>query len=137
MNKHASLYYETFSFPLHTFTIQRNYIPIMQYYSRIAGFRTNTVTAKAYKMDAFGDIYVITALMNFYLMTNDHPPIIIYDEDKKLYYECLQKYDEAEDLKPVYEFLIYETEKTWKKALELADDMKLERRSLSDFTKGM
>lgn len=29
----------------------------------------------------------------------------------RLYYKCLQKYDEAEDLKPVYEFLKYGTEK--------------------------
>lgn len=73
-------------------------------------------------------------LMNFYLMTHDHPPLIIYDEDKRMYYECLQKYDEAEDLNPLYEFLKYETEKTWEKILTLTEGIKPERKGLSDFT---
>lgn len=45
-------------------------------------------------------------------MLHEHPPLIVYDEDKGLYYECLQKYDEAEDLNPLTQFLQYETEKT-------------------------
>ena len=76
-------------------------------------------------------------LMNYYLMTHNHPPLIVYDEDKRMYYECLQKYDEAEELNPLYEFFKYETEKTWEKALALADGMKLERKDLSDFTQSM
>ena len=70
-------------------------------------------------------------LMNYYLMTHNHPPLIVYDQDKQMYYECLQKYDEAEELNPLYEFLKYETEKTWEKALALADGMKLKRKGLS------
>ena len=66
-------------------------------------------------------------------MTHDHPPLIIYDEDKRIYYACLQKYDEAEELNSLYEFLKYETEKTWKKALALAKGLKTERKGLSDF----
>lgn len=57
-------------------------------------------------------------LLNHFLMINEHPPLIIYDEDKRFYYEALEKYDENEDLAPLYEFLKYETEKTWKKTLE-------------------
>ncbi|NLC45214.1 MAG: Fic family protein [Clostridiales bacterium] len=72
------------------------------------------------------------AIMNYYLMINNHPPLIIYDEDKRLYYECLQKFDESDDLNPFYEFLKYETEKTWKKALERSKGMKQERKGLSD-----
>jgi hypothetical protein len=34
----------------------------------------------------------------------------------------------------MYEFLKYETEETWKKALALVDGMKQERKDLSDFT---
>ena len=60
-------------------------------------------------------------LVNYYLMINNHPPLIVYDDDKHLYYECLQKYDEAEELDPLYEFFKYETEKTWNRALDLAD----------------
>ena len=76
-------------------------------------------------------------LMNYYLMTHNHPPLIVYDEDKRMYYQCLQKYDEAEELNPLYEFLKYETEKTWEKALELAEGMKPERKGLSDFNQSM
>lgn len=54
-----------------------------------------------------------------------------------MYYECLQKYDEAEELNPLYEFFKYETEKTWKKALALADGMKPEHKGQSDFTQSM
>ncbi len=72
-------------------------------------------------------------LMNYYLMIHNHPPLIVYDEDKRIYYECLQKYDEAEELNPLYEFLKYETEKTWVKAMNLTNDIKHNRKSLKDF----
>ena len=83
---------------------------------------------------ADGNGRVGRTLMNYYLMTHDHPPLIVYDEDKRLYYKCLQKYDEAEELNPLYEYLKYETEKTWGKALALSDGIKPERKGLSDFT---
>jgi len=86
---------------------------------------------------ADGNGRVGRTLMNYYLMTHNHPPLIVYIEDKRMYYECLQKYDEAEDLNPLYEFLKYETEKTWGKALALADGRKPERKGLSDFTQSM
>ena len=57
-------------------------------------------------------------LLNYYLMTHNHPPLIVYDQDKKLYYECLEKYDAEETIAPLTEFLKYETEKTWEKTLE-------------------
>ena len=54
-------------------------------------------------------------LLNYYLMTHNHPPLIVYDQDKRLYYECLEKYDAEETIAPLTEFLKYETEKTWEK----------------------
>lgn len=57
-------------------------------------------------------------IINFYLMTHNHPPFIVYDEDKQMYYECLQKYDDDELLEPLYEFFKYEIEKTWKDTFE-------------------
>ena len=75
--------------------------------------------------------------MNYYLMTHNHPPLIVYDEDKRLYYDCLQKYDEAEELKPLFKFLKYETCKTWEKALQLSEGQKSERKNLNDFTPKM
>jgi len=70
---------------------------------------------------ADGNGRVGRTLLNYYLMINGHPPLIVYDEDKRLYYECLQKYDEKAEINPLYEFLIYETGKTWEKAAALAD----------------
>jgi hypothetical protein len=70
-------------------------------------------------------------------MVNNHPPLIVYDEDKRLYYESLQKYDEDEELSALYEFFKYQVEKTWKKAMALANDVKQERKGLSDFTQNM
>lgn len=71
---------------------------------------------------------------NYYLMIHDHPPFIVYDEDKHLYFQCLQKYDETEELNPLYQFFKYETEKTWARALALANGEKQERKGLADFT---
>jgi len=42
-----------------------------------------------------------------------------------------------EELNPLYEFLKYETEKTWKKALALAGGEKPAHKGLSDSTRGM
>lgn len=86
---------------------------------------------------ADGNGRVGRTLMNYYLMTHNHPPLIVYDEDKRMYYEGLKKYDEAEELNPLYEFLKDEAEKTWEKALALADGMKPERKGLPDFTRNM
>lgn len=86
---------------------------------------------------ADGNGRVGRTLVNYYLMTHNHPPLIVYDEDKRLYYDCLQKYDEAEELKPLFEFLKYETGKTWEKALQLSEGQKPERKSLNDFTPKM
>ncbi len=65
-----------------------------------------------------------------------HPPLIVYKEDKRMYFECLQKYDEGEELNPLYGFFKYETEETWERALTLVEGMKLERKGLSDFIQG-
>jgi len=86
---------------------------------------------------ADGNGRVGRTLMNYYLMTHNHPPLIVYNEDKRIYYECLQKYDETEELNPLYKFFKYETEKTWEKALALANGVKQERKGLSDFTRDM
>ena len=76
-------------------------------------------------------------LMNYYLMLRNHPPLIIYDEDKRLYYECLQKYDESENINSLHEFFKYEAQKTWEKPLDLAEGLQQERKGLSDFTQSI
>ncbi len=61
-------------------------------------------------------------LLNYYLMTHDHPPIIIFEEDKKAYYEALRLYDKQETIEPMHEFLLRQTEKTWGKWLPSPQD---------------
>lgn len=57
-------------------------------------------------------------LMNYYLLTHDHPPVIIYDEDKAAYYAALERYDKDEEMQPMHDFLVQQTEKTWEKTLD-------------------
>jgi Fic family protein len=83
---------------------------------------------------ADGNGRVGRTLMNYYLMTHDHPPLIVYNEDKRMYYEFLEKYDEIEELNPLYEFFQIETKKTWGKTLALAEGTGWERTGLSGFT---
>lgn len=64
---------------------------------------------------ADGNGRVGRTLMNYYFMIHDIAPIIIYNEDKKLYYEALEAFDTNEDLNPLYQFIEYEQEKTWTK----------------------
>ncbi len=54
-------------------------------------------------------------LMNYYLLIHNIKPLIIYEEDKNLYYECLDKFDSQDDISSLREFIKYEQEKTWKK----------------------
>ena len=67
---------------------------------------------------ADGNGRVGRTLLNYFLMIRDHPPIIIYDEDKSVYYAALEAYDENEDILPMYDFLRRQTERTWEKALD-------------------
>jgi Fic family protein len=76
---------------------------------------------------ADGNGRVGRTLLNYYLMVNNHPPLIVYDDDKRLYYESLQKYDEDEELSALYEFFKYQVEKTWEKAMSLGNYVKQER----------
>lgn len=57
-------------------------------------------------------------LLNYFLMIYGHPPIVIYDEDKREYYAALEQYDREQDFQAMYRFLQKETARTWEKALE-------------------
>lgn len=67
---------------------------------------------------ADGNGRVGRTLLNYYLMIHNIKPLIIYDEDKKEYYNCLTIYDEKEDIKPLKEFLNNSQKKTWSKKKE-------------------
>lgn len=66
---------------------------------------------------ADGNGRVGRTLLNYLNMINNIPPVIIYDEDKKYYYECLEKYDTDDDISSLEEFFEYEMEKTWQREL--------------------
>ncbi|MBC3889216.1 Fic family protein [Acetobacterium paludosum] len=67
---------------------------------------------------ADGNGRVGRTLLNYFLMINNLPPLIIYDEDKKLYYEALEAYDKTEIIDPLYKFLEYESIKTWNRQIK-------------------
>lgn len=54
---------------------------------------------------ADGNGRVGRTLLNYFLMTHGHPPIVIYDEDKREYYAALEQYDREQDFQAMYEFL--------------------------------
>lgn len=68
---------------------------------------------------ADGNGRVGRTLLNYWLMINGYPPTIIYEEDRRAYYDALQAYDEQEDLEPLTKFFQQETIKTWERAMEL------------------
>lgn len=70
---------------------------------------------------ADGNGRVGRTLLNYWLMINNYPPMIIYEENKRSYYQALQMYDEQEVIDPLVEFLEGQTEKTWDRAMGFAD----------------
>lgn len=85
---------------------------------------------------ADGNGRVGRTLMNYWLMVSGHPPLIVYEEDRRDYYAALQQYDEAEELAPLYDFLKEQTAKTWTKALERNRGVKRPRKGLHDYKGG-
>ena len=54
-------------------------------------------------------------LMNYLLMLHDHPPLTVYDEDRKGYYRALDAYHAGLDIEPLRTFIEQQTVKTWRK----------------------
>ncbi len=52
-------------------------------------------------------------VMNYHLMLNSHPPIILFEEDRKKYYKALEQFDRKKDSEPLTAFLTAQCEKTW------------------------
>lgn len=70
---------------------------------------------------ADGNGRVGRTLLNYWLMINNYPPMIIYEENKRQYYEALQQYDEQENIDSLVAFFEGQTEKTWDRTMGLAD----------------
>ena len=82
----------------------------------------------------FGNELIERVLVNYFLMINDLPPIIIYNEDKKYYYLALEKFTTKEDISLIVEFLKYEMIKTWEKTLDRKYQVnKLRKKKLCDY----
>ena len=56
--------------------------------------------------------------MNYFLLQNGHPPIIIHEENRKSYFLALESWDTEQNLSPLKDFLKEQTIKTWKKNLD-------------------
>ena len=87
---------------------------------------------------AAGNGRVGRTLLNYFFMIHDHPPLVVYDEDKTEYYAALQGYDENEDIDALIVFVQMQAAKTWAKSISLAEgEPPQQRKSLSDFAQEM
>lgn len=92
----------------------------------------NVLTAAAYFHAKFENIHpfadgngrVGRLAMNYLLVLHGHPPVVIHEEDRKAYYAALEAWDNRQELAPLREFLIGQTEKTWEKQISRAEGMK-------------
>lgn len=98
----------------------------------------NALVAAAYFHAKFENIHPFSdgngrvgrLLMNYILLIHNHPPITIYEEDRKDYYTALEKFDEKLELNNLIDFLKSQLVKTWEKQLDKSN----QKSSLSDFT---
>lgn len=51
--------------------------------------------------------------MNYLLVTNGHPPVVFYEQDRLGYFMALKIWSERQDLEPMRNFLVIQTKKTW------------------------
>ena len=51
--------------------------------------------------------------MNYLLVRRGHPPVTIFAEDKRVYYDALEAWDTRQDLEPLKQVLREQTVKTW------------------------
>ncbi|MFZ2755348.1 MAG: Fic family protein [Atopobiaceae bacterium] len=56
-------------------------------------------------------------LMNYILLAGGHPPVVIYDEDRRAYFDCLEAFTSDGDLQPFKRFLMAETLRTWRESI--------------------
>lgn len=54
-------------------------------------------------------------LLNYILLANDLPPIILFDRDRNQYYLALEEFTESQEIQKMVDFLEMEAEKTWLK----------------------
>lgn len=67
---------------------------------------------------ADGNGRVGRTLLNYWLMRQQLSAAIVYEENRRAYYDALQAYDEQEDLTPLVQFLEAQTVKTWSRNMD-------------------
>ena len=90
---------------------------------------TNILAAAAYFHARFEDIRPFSdgngrtgrLAMNYFLITNNHPPIIIHEEDRTGYFSALEEWDESHVLDPLIDYLEGQTIKTWEEEIRKED----------------
>lgn len=89
----------------------------------------NALTAAAYFHAKFENIHPFAdgngrtgrLAMNYFLVTHNHPPVIIHEEDRREYYAALEAWDCRQDLDPLRDYLREQTAKTWEKQIARAE----------------
>ncbi len=66
-------------------------------------------------------------LMNYLLIGNNLPPIILFQHDRSEYYEALEYFDDTQEIDKLVKFLEKEAYKTWEK------DYSIKYKKLADF----
>ena len=100
-----------------------------------------TLTATAYLHARFEHLHPFAdgngragrTLVNYYLMQHDHPPMVIYEEDREQYLAVLAAYDMREDLEPLENLFRQMTEKTWKLQLMQLEEQSRGHKPLAAF----
>ena len=100
----------------------------------------NALVAAAYFHAKFENIHPFSdgngrtgrLLMNYFLLLHDHPPIIIHEEDRKAYYQGLERFDQDIEISELVGFLTNQLEKTWDKYLDRSFRSSAPLQSLSD-----
>lgn len=88
--------------------------------------RHNVLTAAAYFLLKFESIHPFSdgngrtarLAMDYFLVLNDHPPLIICEEDRKEFYAAIEAWSKAQQLEPMVIFLKAQTAKTWERQFD-------------------